>query len=165
MKCTMANGSRFRSGADFSGTMHAMEARDGSFQPTMKTSTFEKSAKAPSGERTTNRTLLLTAGILLIGSISAGAAEPSEAVQQVWRKDCAKCHGLTGHADTKAGKKIGAIDFTDPKNQEKFTDDQMIKTIKEGVKDEKGKIKMKPAENLNDDQIKEMLAFIRAFKK
>ncbi len=110
-------------------------------------------------------TLLLTAVVVLTGLASGAAGEPSAAVKQIWEKDCAKCHGLEGKADTKAGKKIGAIDFTDPKNQEKFTDEQMFKAIKEGVKEKDGKVKMKAAEKVTDEQIKEMIALVRAFKK
>ena len=63
------------------------------------------------------------------------------------------------------GRKIGAMDFTDPKNQEKFSDEQMYKTIKEGVKEKDGKFKMKPAENVTDEQIKALVAYVRNFKK
>ena len=109
------------------------------------------------------KTPLLTATIVITGLASAAAGEPPADVKQIWEKDCAKCHGLTGKADTKAGKKIGAIDFSDPKNQEKFTDEQMFKAIKEGVNDKDGKNKMKPA-NATDAQIKGLIAFIRTLK-
>ena len=108
---------------------------------------------------------LLTAAAVLAGLAFARAGDPPAAVKQIWEKDCAKCHGLEGKADTKAGKKIGAIDFTDPKNQDKFTDEQMFKAIKEGVNEKDGKIKMKKAENANDELIKGLIAFIRTLKK
>jgi len=44
-------------------------------------------------------------------------------------------------------------------------DDQAIKAIKEGVKDKEGKIVMKPAENLSDDEVKGLVAYMRTFKK
>lgn len=75
------------------------------------------------------------------------------------------CHGTNGRADTKAGRKMGAIDFTDPKNQARFTDEQMFRTIKDGVKDKAGKYTMKPAENATDEQIKALVALVRSFKK
>ena len=109
--------------------------------------------------------LLVAGAVIMTGVVSAAAGEPPAEVKQIWEKDCAKCHGLTGKADTKAGKKIGAIDFTDPKNQEKFTDEQMFKAIKEGVNDKDGRIKMKKAENANDDLIKGLIAFIRTLRK
>ena len=112
------------------------------------------------------KTSLLTMTMVITVLASASAANPPEAIKQIWSKECAKCHGTEGKADTKMGKKIGAIDFTDPQKQAKFTDEQMFKTIKEGVKDQQGKITMKPfGEVLKVDEINEMIAFIRAFKK
>ena len=86
-------------------------------------------------------------------------------VKETFEKQCVKCHGAEGKGDTKMGKKIAAADFTDPKVQEKFTDEQMFKAIKEGIKDQEGKIKMKPAENVTDDEIKALIKLVRAFKK
>jgi hypothetical protein len=55
-------------------------------------------------------------------------------------------------------------DLTDAKVQAAFTDDQAFKSIKEGIKDG-DKTKMKPAEGLSDDDIKALVAKVRAFKK
>ena len=112
-----------------------------------------------------NKIILLGPAVIVIGAAAFAAGEPPGGISQYWEKSCASCHGMEGKADTKAGRKIGAIDFTDPKNQEKFTDEQMFKTIKEGVKDKKGKFTMKPAENVTDEQIKSLVAHVRAFKK
>ena len=109
--------------------------------------------------------ILFAGAAILIGVICANAGELPADIKEIWEKTCAKCHGLEGKADTKMGKKIGALDFTDPKNQEKFTDAQMFKTIKEGVKEKDGKIKMKAAENATDVQINALVAFIRSLKK
>ncbi len=85
--------------------------------------------------------------------------------QATWNKDCAKCHGKEGKGDTKMGQKLQVKDYTDPKVQASFTDDQAIKAIKDGVKAE-GKEKMKPfGETLSDDEIKALVAHIRSFKK
>ncbi|MBI4622071.1 MAG: c-type cytochrome [Verrucomicrobia bacterium] len=112
-----------------------------------------------------NKTILFGPAVIVIRVAAFAAAEPPGGISQYWEKTCASCHGMEGKADTKAGRKIGAIDFTDPKNQEKFTDEQMFKAIKEGVKDKKGKFTMKPAENVNDEQIKSLVARVRAFKR
>jgi len=109
--------------------------------------------------------MLLSAAFGLIGIASAVAADAPFNTKQYWAKNCATCHGVDGKADTKAGKKIGAINFTDPKNQAKFTDEQMFKTIKEGVKDKDDMFTMKPAEKITDEQIKLLIAHVRAFKK
>jgi hypothetical protein len=43
-------------------------------------------------------------------------------------------------------------------------DEEMLKAIKEGVKDG-DKTRMKAAEGLNDDEMKALVAFVRTFKK
>jgi cytochrome c551/c552 len=53
--------------------------------------------------------------------------------------------------------------MTNAKFQASFTDDQAFKAIKEGIKDG-DKVKMKPAEGLSDDDIKALVAKVRAFK-
>jgi cytochrome c553 len=109
--------------------------------------------------------MLLAAALSLTVVASSAAGESPFETKQYWAKNCATCHGVEGKADTKAGKKIGAINFTDPKNQERFTDEQMFKTIKGGVKDKDDMFTMKPAENVTDEQIKLLIAHVRAFKK
>jgi len=105
--------------------------------------------------------LLLTVAALSASALVARAGDAKE----IFEKQCVKCHGKEGKGDTPAGKKMGAANFTDPKVQEKFTDEQMFKTIKEGVKDKDGKLKMKPAENVTDDDIKGLIKIVRGFKK
>jgi cytochrome c553 len=80
-----------------------------------------------------------------------------------WEKTCQKCHGPDGKGATKIGAKMGVKDFTDAKYQASFTDEQAFKAIKEGIKDG-DKTKMKAAEGLSDDDIKALVAKIRAFK-
>ena len=43
--------------------------------------------------------------------------------------------------------------------------EEQVKAIKEGVKDKDGKVLMKPAENLSDDEIKALVAHMKSFKK
>ncbi len=91
---------------------------------------------------------------------SASAAEPKE----IWEKTCTKCHGSDGKGATKIGKVLGIKDFTDAQYQSTLKDETMAKAIKDGIKDG-DKTKMKPAEGLSDDEIKAMVAYVRAFKK
>jgi cytochrome c553 len=81
-----------------------------------------------------------------------------------WEKSCQKCHGADGKGDTKMGKKLEVKDMTDAKVQGAFTDAEATKAIKEGIKDG-DKTKMKPAEGLTDDEIKDLVAKVRSFKK
>ena len=83
----------------------------------------------------------------------------------MWDKNCKKCHGEDGKGKTKMGEKFGVKDYTDAKVQGELKDDAMTKAIKEGVK--KGEeTKMKPfGDTLSDDDVKALVAYIRAFKK
>jgi len=107
------------------------------------------------------KTLILGLAIFAIGALTAGAAD----VKAIFEKDCAKCHGPDGKGDTKMGKKAGAKDYTDAKVQAEMKDDQMAKAIKEGVKDG-DTVKMKGfSDSLSDEEIKALVAYVRAFKK
>ena len=104
--------------------------------------------------------ILVVAALLTFGS-GANAADAKEN----WEKQCAKCHGADGKGNTKMGRQSGVKDYTDPKVQEGLKDDKAIKTIKEGIV-EKGKKKMEPyGDKLSDDEIKALIAYMRAFKK
>jgi cytochrome c6 len=92
--------------------------------------------------------------------MSASAAE----VKENWDKNCAKCHGPDGKGDTKMGKKLEIKDFTDAKVQASLKDAEMLKAIKEGVKDG-DKTRMKAAEGLSDEEMKALVTYVRAFKK
>ena len=97
---------------------------------------------------------------LLVGAVSLQAD-----VEANWKKNCAMCHGQDGKGETKMGKKSGAQDYTDAKVQETFTDEEAFTATKDGIK-KNGKTVMKPySAKLSDDEIKELVAHIRAFKQ
>jgi mono/diheme cytochrome c family protein len=106
---------------------------------------------------------IIKAALLAAVLLSAAAVSAADA-KATYDKQCAKCHGPDGKGQTKMGKQSGAKDYTDPKVQAEYTDEQMAKAIKEGVK-VKGKEVMKPAENLSDADIKGLVAYVRAFGK
>ncbi len=86
-------------------------------------------------------------------------------VKENWDKNCLKCHGKDGTGNTKMGRQAGVKDYSDAKVQAEMKDENAIKAIKEGIKD-KGKEKMKAyADQLNDEDIKALIAYMRAFKK
>ena len=107
------------------------------------------------------KTLVLTLAVLGTACLSASAAD----VKENWDKQCAKCHGAEGKGDTKMGQKLSIKDLTDAKLQAELKDDKAFKSIKEGVRDADGKVKMKPAEGLSDDEIKALVAHVRTLKK
>lgn len=99
--------------------------------------------------------------VVLLGGMSVMAAD----AKANYDKECAKCHGMDGKGQTKMGRQSGAKDYTDPKVQAEFDDAKAVKVIKEGVK-EGAKEKMKGyADKFSDDEVKALVAYVRAFKK
>src|SRR5689334_14337956 len=106
----------------------------------------------------------IAAAALILG-IFAGTCAAAD-VAENWNKHCASCHGKDGKGQTKAGKKADVKDLTEAKYQEQFSEEQMFKQIKEGMKDKNGKEKMKPFGGmLSDDEIKGLVTFVRGLKK
>ena len=102
---------------------------------------------------------LLTVLSLTLTSVRAEEAKVN------FEAKCAGCHGKDGKGETKAGQKLGTLNFTDPKVQESKKDEAMFKAIKEGIK--KGDTPlMKPyADKLTDEEIKALVKYVRNFKK
>ena len=98
-----------------------------------------------------------------VAAMFAGLSAFADDAKAVFDKNCAKCHGVDGKGETKVGKKLGIKDLTDAKIQGELKDEKAFKSIKEGLKDGE-KTLMKAAEGLSDDQIKDLVAYIRKFK-
>ena len=107
-----------------------------------------------------SKKILLAVAVLTAAVVTASAAD----VKENWETHCAKCHGPDGKGETKMGKKLEVKDFTDAKYQATMKDEDMLKAIKEGVKDG-DKVRMKPIEGLSDEEMKALVAYVRAFKK
>jgi|SRR5581483_10001258 len=105
--------------------------------------------------------ILMTAAVSALALMTAHAGD----AKALYEQECQKCHGVDGKGDTKMGKKLGAKDYTDAAVQSELKDDAAVKAIKEGLKDKEGKTLMKPAEGISDDDIKGLVAYMRAFKK
>jgi len=103
--------------------------------------------------------LLTLAGVLLVAAVAQ--ADPKE----TFEKTCAKCHGADGTGQTKMGQKLGCRDYTDAKVSDSLKDDVAFKALKEGLTNDDGKTLMKPVQDLSDDDIKGLIAYVRAFKK
>jgi mono/diheme cytochrome c family protein len=105
--------------------------------------------------------ILLTVALCIAAVTSMRAAD----VKENWEKNCQKCHGPDGKGQTKMGRQSGVKDYTDPKVQEELKDENAVKIIKEGIV-EKDKKKMDPyKDKFTDEEIKALIAYIRAFKK
>jgi cytochrome c553 len=106
---------------------------------------------------------LSTAAMILIFGAALGQAAP---VAENWENHCTKCHGEDGKGQTKAGKKLQVKDYTDAKVQAAMSDEEIIKAITNGAVDKAGKETMKGfKEELSDDEIKDLLAYTRKFKR
>jgi len=108
-----------------------------------------------------------TTKIAIIGAILPLAASLGYAAsaQDNWDNECSSCHGADGKGLTKQGKKLHLRDYTDAKVQAELKDDEMLKAIVDGVKDDKGKERMKSfKETFSADEAKDLVAFIRKLK-
>jgi len=93
--------------------------------------------------------------VLLLFSASAFAADQKG--QDLYKTKCQGCHGADGKASA-IGKKLGAKDFSDPEVA-KMSESEMVKVTTEG------KNKMPAYKGkLTDDQIKELVKYIREMK-
>ena len=107
---------------------------------------------------------LIKSGVLavvLLGGMSVMAAD----AKVNYDKECSKCHGPDGKGQTRMGRQSGAKDYTDAKVQADLDDAKATKAIKEGIK-EGAKEKMKAyGDKFSDDEVKALIAHMRAFKK
>jgi cytochrome c553 len=100
--------------------------------------------------------------VIIIASAGVGAAADAK---MTWTQNCASCHGKDGRGNTMMGKKLGVKDYHDAKVQAAFSDAEVERAIKDGVKTN-GKETMKPfGSKLSDTDIKALVAHIRSFKK
>ncbi|MEZ4744197.1 MAG: cytochrome c [Bdellovibrionota bacterium] len=96
-----------------------------------------------------------------------GEQQVSE-VEKKYKSFCSSCHGEAGDANAPAGLALNPRprDFTDAKWQDATTDERIAKVIKEGGASVGLSATMAPwGAMFNDAQIKEMVGFIRHFKK
>jgi cytochrome c6 len=85
--------------------------------------------------------------------------------QALFNGKCSICHGKDGKGQTKMGEKAGIKDLTDAKYQATFTDEQLLKMLKEGKKVD-DKVKMKSYDTiLSAEEMKAVIAYVRTLAK
>jgi mono/diheme cytochrome c family protein len=107
--------------------------------------------------------LLLASGVVLaIAAQDAGAITPH--VKQIYKMDCAFCHGDNGNGKTDAATsmKLVMLDYTDPKSLEGKTDQQLFDIIRNGKGDQ-----MPPEDTgrAKDDDVRGLVAYLRSMSK
>ena len=103
--------------------------------------------------------------IIAGAALAVGAALFAAPAAENWENHCAKCHGMDGKGQTKAGKKLNVKDYTDAKVQAEMKDADMLKATTDGISDKAGKEKMKAyKEELSAQEIKDLVAYVRKFK-
>jgi mono/diheme cytochrome c family protein len=99
---------------------------------------------------------------------AAAAAETEKAqavsarVKEIYKIDCAMCHGDTGDGKTDLGQSMGVTsNFTDPKWTDGKSDQQIFDSIR------KGKDKMPPedAPRASDEQVRGLVQYLRGLSK
>jgi cytochrome c6 len=103
-----------------------------------------------------SRSLLLLCVVLSVMIAPASAQGDAAAV---YKAKCAMCHGADGKGDTAMGKAMKLRDLGS-EGVQKQTDDQLTAIVSDG----KGKMPAYKGK-LSDDQIKQLVSFIRSLKK
>ena len=102
------------------------------------------------------KTSLLSLSLLL-----APAAYADE-ISDIYKAKCKSCHGETGKADTKNGRKYKMDDISTEKWQARHSDAQIRKVIADGDPDND---KMKAFKNkLSAEQIDGLVQHVRSFR-
>ena len=107
-----------------------------------------------------------SAKFILLAAVAAAvpAIAGAATAQELWTKDCAKCHGADGSASGPMGKKLKIKDYTNAEVNAAMTDEEITKAIKEGETNDAGK-KVMPAygEKYSDDEVASLVTLIRGF--
>ncbi len=100
--------------------------------------------------------------------VRAVSGDAAAAGLEVHKKHCLKCHGPEGKGDGPAGKllKTKPADWSDKAKLSKISDDELFKIILKGG-EAAGKSKLMPAfeEKLSEQDIHNVIAFIRSLQK
>lgn len=93
-----------------------------------------------------------------IAFLSAPAKADAAAAEATYKAKCAMCHGPDGKGETATGKMMKVKDFASD-DVGKMSDADLTAAISSG------KAKMPPFKALSADQVKDLVAYVRAFGK
>ena len=116
-------------------------------------------------------TFILSFGLLGFASLlsaddhGAGNEVSLDQVKDMYRKDCALCHGRDGSGKTRVGRKLKVRDYTDPEVQAEMTRESMMKALKDGVVMDGEEVMEGYKEDYSEAELQAMVDLIRSFKK
>jgi mono/diheme cytochrome c family protein len=112
-------------------------------------------------------TLFFTAGLLAVTAapaISAQEAAITPKVKQIYKNDCALCHGDNGNGKTELATSMNLtlLDYTDPKSLAGKPDQELFEAIRKGRGD-----KMPPEDEARakDADVRGLVAYVRSLSK
>jgi len=110
--------------------------------------------------KTTSWIAGITAVAVALATIAflSAPAKADAAAEATYKAKCAMCHGPDGKGETATGKMMKVKDFASEEVQ-KMSDADLTAAISTG------KGKMPAFKTLSADQVKDLVAFIRAFAK
>ncbi len=90
-------------------------------------------------------------------------ADSQAKAKKLYAIDCALCHGATGDGKTDLAKdmQLTLLDWTDDKSLASMQDSELFKTIRNG----KNKMPAEDAGRAKDDEIWNLIVYIRSFGK
>jgi cytochrome c6 len=94
------------------------------------------------------------------GPFNTTAAASDTSADQLFSRNCAKCHGRDGKAKGLKAKAVGARSLTDSQWQDRVSDERIFNSINNG----KGKM---PAygKKLSEAEINSLVTYVRSLKK
>ena len=95
--------------------------------------------------------------------ISKTIASPAQrSAKLLYRKQCSKCHGMDGRAQSSKAKFAHARDLTDTKWQDDVTDERIFNSIMNG-RNVRGNMP-KFADRLSEAEVNGLVTFVRDFR-
>jgi mono/diheme cytochrome c family protein len=102
---------------------------------------------------------LQMAGVVLLAATMATPILAQNSGAEVYKTKCQGCHGVSGMADSGAGKAMKVKPVTDP-DVKKMSQSQMVEAVRNGM----GKMQAYKGK-LTEAQIKDAVAHFRTFLK
>lgn len=119
-------------------------------------------------KRTHEMIVIVVLCAVVLGTALVAHAADAEQGKKLYGQFCATCHGQSGKGDGAAAAALNPKprDHTDKEYMSKLSDDDMLKVIKNGGASV-GKSPLMPpwGASLKDDQIQDIIAYVRTLSK